>query len=195
VPDLSRLQAAADTVIEDATAPLPQPLPLFPSGPLDDLEPSRDTMARLGSEATTLAGRLADGIEYRTLVDGFLDPGELPEAAPTADIAEIQERIALSFADATAALARLPGDEVFAAHREALSAAVDAHRDWESAYIAALRSEDPAAAADLIAEHERLLASLEAGLVPALAELRRALDTRILEIDEEIRTAITELPS
>jgi hypothetical protein len=195
VPDLSRLQAAADAVIEDATGPLPQPLPMLPSGPLDDLEPSRDRMARLGSDATALAGRLAAGIEYRTLTDGFLDAGELPVTAPTTDIAGIQERIALSFADATAALARVPGDQVFAAHREALSAAVDGHRDWEAAYIGALRNEDADAATELIAERALLLATLENDLVPALAELRRSLDQAILELDQEIRTAISELPA
>jgi hypothetical protein len=194
VPDLSRLQAAADDLVAVSTRPLPDPLPLIPSDALDDLEPSRDAMARLGSDATTLAGRLADGIEYRSFVEGFLDAGELSVSVTTAEIAAVQERIAVSYAEATAVLARLPGDEVFADHRAVLSDAVENHRAWEAAYISALRDGDTAAATDLIEERALLLTSLRNTLIPALASLRGELDTAILELDRELVDTINALP-
>ena len=194
VPDLSRLQAAADDLVAVSTRPLPTPLPLIPSDALDDLEPSRDAMARLGSTATALAGRLADGIEYRSFVDGFLDAGELSVSVATPEIAAVQERIALSYADATSVLARLPGDEVFADHRTALSDAVEAHREWESAYISALRNGDASAATDLIEERATLLVTLRNSLIPALATLRSELDRAILELDRELVETINALP-
>jgi hypothetical protein len=191
VPDLSRLQAGADNVVAAAVRPLPTPLPLIPSGALDDLEPSRDAMARLGSEATALADRLADGIAYRSLVDGFLDAGELPTSAPTPDINEIQNRLALAFADASGVLGQLPGDPVFADHRAALSAAAEGHRAWESEY----RRDDFETIEQLLDERAQLLTNLEISLVPALAELRVALDADILELDRQLADTINGLPN
>jgi len=194
VPDLSRLQAAADSVVDAGVRPLPQPLPLIPSDALDDLEPSRDAMARLGADATALANRLADGISYRSLVDGFLDAGELPASAATPEITGIQERLALAFADASAVLGQLPGDPVFADHRAALSAAAEAHREWESAYIAALRRDDLETTEQLLDQRQRLLADLETSLVPALADLRTEMDAEILDLDRELAATINDLP-
>ncbi|MDJ0960538.1 MAG: hypothetical protein QNJ88_07750 [Acidimicrobiia bacterium] len=195
VPDLSRLQAASDAVIAAATRPLPEPLPFIPSGALDDLQPSRDTMARLGADASAIADQLGDGISYRSLVAAFLDVGELPAAAETLDISSIQERLATALADATGTLAQLPGNDVFAEHRAALTDAVEIYTAWETNYIAALRAQDDAVALQLIAQHEDLLTSLDTALVPALAALRSQIDERILTLDRELVDAIEELPN
>ncbi len=194
VPDLSRLQAAADTVIEAATRPLPEPLPFIPSDALDDLQPSRDAMARLGGDATEIADQLSDGVSYRSLVASFLDTGELPTTADTLEISSVQERLATALADATGVLAQLPGNEVFADHRAALTDAVETYAAWETDYIAALRNGDAEAASELIAQHEELRRSLDNALVPALAALRSQVDERILELDRVIVITINDLP-
>lgn len=194
VPDLSRLQAAADAVIAAGTRPLPEPLPFIPSDALDDLQPSRDAMARLGADATAVADQLGDGISYRSLVDSFLQTGDLPTRAETLDIAAVQERLATALAEATGTLAQLPGNEVFAPHRAALTDAVEVYSTWETNYIAALRAGDPVVASQLISQHESLLVSLDNALVPALAELRSRVDDRILELDRELVATINGLP-
>jgi len=194
VPDLSRLKAAADGVVEASTTPLPQPLPLIPSDALDDLEPARDSMARLGGDASAIADQISSGIAYRSLVDGFLAVRDLPSSADQAQVSAIQEQLALALADATSVLGELPGDAVFSEHRAGLSAAVSSYPDWESAYIAALRTEDAVEATRLTTEHATLLTSLERDLVPALATLRSAIDTAILDLDRELVDTINDLP-
>ena len=195
VPDLSRLQAAADEVVDLAVRPLPQPLPLVPSDALDNLEPSRDAMGVLGSDATMLSVRLADGIAYRSLIEGFLDFGEVAANAPVAEISGIQERLALALADASAVLAELPGDPVFTEHRDALAAAVTAYRDWETNLIAALRNREVTTAQRLLDDHADLLEDLEQMLVPALAALRSEVDATILDLDRDLVETINELPT
>jgi hypothetical protein len=195
VPDLSRLQAAADALIDTATRPLPEPLPFIPSDALDDLEPSRDAMARLGGTATEVANRLSDAVAYRSLVASFLDVGDLPSTADTLDIAPVQERLATALADATGILAQLPGSQVFSDHRTELTDAIEVYGSWETNYIAALRAGDAGVAADLISQHEELRTALDNALIPALAALRSQIDGEILDLDRELVTAINELPN
>jgi hypothetical protein len=195
VPDLSRLQSAAIDVNAAATRPLPEPIPLVPSDALDELQPSRDAMAELAADADVLADRLADAISYRSLIEGFLVVGDLPTSATPAEISDIQNGLAMVLSDATAVLAQLPTDPVFAEHTAALAAATDTFREWEVDYIAALSSQDSSGAERLLAEHELLLRDLDRILVTALAALRGEADTTILVLDQDIVVTIDNLPA
>jgi hypothetical protein len=193
IPDLVKLDVAADQVRTLATEPLPEALPGLPTDPLDDLEPTREAMRRIGAEGNAVSDRIKAGVDYRSLLPGILDVPELPTAATTAEIQDLGAELASTLADTTGTLRDLPDDPAFAEHRETVRAAVDRFGDWQLEYLAALRADDEAQAQALVAELADLREEIATGVVPALATLRRQVDQAILALDEDAADTLTGL--
>lgn len=194
VPDLIELDVAADEVRMLATEPLPDALPGLPTDPLDDLEPTREAMRRLGAEGTAVSGRIKAAITYRMLLPGILQVPDPPTTATTAEVQELGAGLASALADTTGVLRELPEDPAFATHREAIRAAVDRFAEWQLEYLAALRADDEAEAEALVAELAELREGITRSIVPALATLRREVDQAILALDEDAADALANLP-
>jgi hypothetical protein len=195
VPDLARLQTAADEVARQAVEPLPEPIPLLPRGALEALEPSRDAMGRAATGAGEIVAQVTEGITYRSLASTLLAGlPTLPVEADAAATSDLNVTLSEIYADATGILAELPGLAAFADHREQAGASVDTFFDLQVDYVEALRNGDSAAATILADEMVRLPDRLVSALVPGLAELRSSVDAAILELDRSLAAAINALP-
>jgi hypothetical protein len=195
VPDLARLQTAADEVARQAVEPLPEPIPLLPRGALEALEPSRDAMGRAATGAGEIVAQITEGITYRSLASTLLAGlPTLPVEADAASASDLNVTLSEIYADATGILAELPGLAAFADHREQAGASVDTFFDLQVDYVEALRNGDSAAATILADEMVRLPDRLVSALVPGLAELRSSVDASILELDGSLAEAINALP-
>lgn len=186
VPMIAELDTRA-FALETATAqPLPATLPLVPSGPIDELEPLKDTGAILGAASSDLTRRLGNAYVYRTSIPLLLETGSLPIAATTQEINDISVRLASSLAADAGIVADLPDDPSFDGVKAAAGAAVTRAADWQDAYLKALIGEDTDTAAALVAEMTEMRIGLQTLTADALLVFRTEADLIIVNLASEL---------
>ena len=190
---LTVLAAKASALDEAAQADLPAAPPLTSRAPIDELEPIRQRAEPLGTVALTIQRRIANVVEYRTLMTGFLELPELPTTADSATQADLRVVLAAAQADSAAILAELPNDVSLEAHRAQARQISERFATWQVDYLEALRTEDSATARTLVAELTADITSLDAELVTPLAQIRRQADADLIDlarsIDDVVRLA------
>jgi len=186
VPAIAELDTRAFALETATTEPLPATLPLVPSGPIDELEPLKDTGAILGAAASDLTRRLANSYVYRTSIPLLLDTGPLPIAATTPEINEISVRLATSLAADASIVADLPDDPAFAEVKTAATDAVSGAADWQDAYLGALSGEETDAAAALVADMATTRNELRVLSSDALVAFRTEADLIIVDLAGEL---------
>lgn len=193
VPVVAELDTKAFALEAVTAEPLPAPLPLIPTGPVDALEPLQVRGNVLGVSGTRLAGRLGDAYVYRTAVPTLLDTGSLPLAATTQEVNELSVRLASSLASDAGVIADLPDDPDFAASRGAASAAVERYAPWQDEYLAALGAEDADAAAALVSEMDRIRAELAETVQADLLRFRSDADAEIVALAAELERYLADI--
>tara|TARA_Y100000590_G_scaffold142407_1_gene163403 strand:- start:10 stop:783 length:774 start_codon:yes stop_codon:yes gene_type:complete len=193
VAQLSRLDATSSALIDRASRPLPDTLPLLPKDPLEKLEPTRSQMLQLGSIGQLIVRRLADTISYRTRLDDILVYPTLPARADPNQISAVETQLANTLASSVEALSELPLDPAFDVHRSTASEAIQNYDDWRRRYLEILR-ESVDVDIKLIEEPEQLRAALFAQLIPALATMRAEVDTSIIELNNDTTNTLTAIP-
>ncbi|MGB5566776.1 MAG: hypothetical protein WBN93_10635 [Acidimicrobiia bacterium] len=194
VPAIGDLNSDATVVIRQATAPLPSTVPLVPRTPLEDLEPTRNTMLILGAEGEGISGRLATTFAYRSTVPALFATPELPTQAESADVDQLSVALAESLAETARLISDLPPDPTFAATRELATEASARYATWQLEYLDALREGDTARAASLVTELEEARDGIEDLLIAALATVRAELDPRIVSLATETEAAVAAIP-
>ncbi len=193
VPLISELDSRAFALEAVTAEPLPDVLPLVPSGAIDDLVPLRDRGAILGASSSGVARGLGNAYVYRTSIPLLLDTGPLPAAATTQEVNEISVRLAASLASDSGIVADLPNDSSFVSVDAAAASALDRYATWQDEYLAALAGEDSDAAAALIAEMEVLRVDLNATNDSALLAYRTVADLGIVDLAGELEAYMTAL--
>jgi hypothetical protein len=193
-PQVEPLASAVDSAMVVAAEPLPEPLPLLPSGPIDDLVPSRDAVAAISTEGTLIVARIADTTTYRLLLGQILVVPELPLEADAAAIDSLASELAAVDTQSRNAAAQLPSAPAFAEHRELVTEAVTEFDDWTAQYLDALSAGDAELAAELTAHLETTRLTLTNLLIPGLRVMRNEVDTAILRLDADISAALADLP-
>lgn len=180
VPTIAELDTRAFALETATSEPLPTTLPLVPSGPIDELEPLKDSGAILGAASSDLSRRLGNAYVYRTSIPLLLNTGSLPIAATTSEINEISVTLASSLATDAGIVADLPDDPAFAEVKSAASAALVRAAEWQDEYLAALASEDADTAATLVGEMTEMRISLQSLTADALIAFRAEADLTIV---------------
>jgi len=193
-PQVEPLAGAAAAASGVATEPLPDPLPLLPSGSIDDLGPSRDAVAAVGAAGTDIAVRINDTTVYRLLLGDILLVPELQLEADDVEIARLSAELAAVDTESRNAAAQLPSDPVFADHKVMVTDAVAGFDEWVAQYLGALAAGDAALAAELIGELEATQLELTTSLVPALRAMRNEVDVAIVDLHIESTAALAALP-
>lgn len=183
---LTALSARSSAVIEVSQADLPKTPPLTSSAPIDELEPIRQRIEPIGTTAQTIQRRIANLVEYRTLMSGFLDLPALPRTADSTTQTELRVVLASAQAESASILADLPSDVSLAAHEELARSINEDFATWQIDYLEALRNEDSAAAAALVDELNSDLEDLDAALVTPLAQIRRQTDADLIDLARAI---------
>lgn len=188
------LALASDSALAVASEPLPEPLPLLPSGSIDDLVPSRDAVAVVGAAGTDIVARIDDTTTYRLLVADILVLPELPIEADAFETAALGAELATIDATSRNAAAQLPSDPAFADHKALVTEAVAGFDEWAAEYLNTLTEGDAAAAAELITQLETSQVILTSSLVPSLATLRHEVDAAIVVLHADTTAALAALP-
>ena len=183
---LTGLTAKASAVDAAAQADLPSAPPFTSSAPIDELEPVRQRIEPLGTTAQTIQRRIANLVQYRTLISGFLVLPELPDTADSAIQTELRVILASAQADSASILTELPSDVSLDPHQELARSINEKFATWQIDYLEALRTGDGTAAALLVAELESDLDTLESELVTPLAQIRRQTDTDLIDLARSI---------
>ena len=179
---LTVLTAKASSLDAAAQADLPAAPPLTSRAPIDELEPIRARIEPLGTVANTIQRRIANLVEYRTLMADFLSLPDLPITADSSGQAELRVTLASAQADSAAILAGLPDDPALADHRSSARDLNDRFATWQVDYLEALRTEDSVVARELLAELGDGLAELDNQLVNPLAQIRRDTDADLISL-------------
>jgi len=153
-----------------------------PSGPIDELEPLKDTGAILGAASSDLSRRLGNAYVYRTSIPLLLNTGSLPIAATTSEVNEISVTLASSLATDAGIVADLPDDTAFAEVKTAASATLARAAAWQDEYLDALTSEDADTAAALVGEMTEMRISLQSLTADALVAFRAEADITIVNL-------------
>ena len=191
---IARLNSASGLTTSEATAPLPETLPLVPRTAFDALKPTRSTMTILGATGRDLAGRIGVAYTYRTTMGSLFAVSVLPNSAPDTIITELSLALATDLADTGRLVADLPPDAAFIEIRDAAVSASERYATWQLEYLEALRAQDADRAAQLIAERGAALAALDEILGRALIGVRTDLDPLIVELAGELEAAILVVP-
>mgnify|MGYP001815926379 FL=1 len=179
--------AAKASALDAATRADPPAAPLFTSSaPIDEVEPVRNQAEPLGSVALTIQRRIANLVEYRTLMSGFLVLPELPTVADSDTQAALRVELAAAQAESASILAELPNEAALESHTAMAREISQRFATWQVDYLEALRTNDADGAAVLIAELETSLAELETALVIPLAQIRREVDADLIDLAREI---------
>ncbi len=191
IPTVTDLKVHAQDALALAGEALPNPWPLAPSAPIDELAPHRESVSREATSAEAIARRLANVLDYRTVVVGFLDVGELPATAD--DLSEVDAQLSIVAADSAALLGELPEDAALFDHRTAAQVALERFLDWRVEYADALRTGSADQVAVLLEEHATAQANLDRIQLEALALIRSETDAAIIELAAEIDLTIADL--
>jgi hypothetical protein len=141
--------------------------------------------------AITIQRRIANLVEYRTLMSGFLVLPELPTEADNDTQAELRVELAAAQAESASVLAELPSDVALESHAALAREINERFATWQVDYLEALRTNDAAAAGELIAELESALAGLDNALVTPLAQIRRQTDADLIDLARDIDAVST----
>jgi hypothetical protein len=183
--------AAKASALDAATQAEPPAAPLLTSSaPIDEVEPVRQQAEPLGTVAITIQRRIANLVEYRSLMSGFLVLPDLPTAADADTQAELRVDLAAAQAESAAVLGNLPYDVSLESHTAMARELNERFATWQVDYLEALRTNDAAAAGDLIAEIENALLELDNALVTPLAQIRRQTDDDLIDLAREIDAVI-----
>ncbi|MGI9528434.1 MAG: hypothetical protein ACR2NG_01885 [Acidimicrobiia bacterium] len=182
VPMIAELDTRAFALETATSEPLPSTLPLVPSGPIDELEPLKDTGAILGAASSDLSRRLGNAYVYRTSIPLLLNTGSLPIAATTNEINDISVTLASSLATDAGIVADLPDDPAFAEVKTTASATLVRAAEWQDEYLDALTSEDADAAAALVGEMTEMRITLQSLTADALVAFRAEADITIVSL-------------
>ena len=191
---LTTLAAKASALDAATQADPPSAPPLTSSAPIDAVEPVRQRAEPLGTAAIAIQRRIADLVEYRTLMTGFLVLPELPTTADSDTQATLRVDLAAAQAESASILADLPSDPALESHAAMARDINERFATWQVDYLEALRTGDAAAARTLIAELESSLVELDNALIAPLAQIRREVDTDLIELAREI-DAVSALAS
>lgn len=183
---LTALTARSSAVIEAGQADLPATPPFTSSAPIDELEPIRQRVEPIGTTSQTIQRRIANLVEYRTLMSGFLDLPALPRTADSTTQTELRVVLASAQAESASILADLPSDVSLAPHEELARSINEDFATWQIDYLEALRNEDAATAAALVEELNNDLEELDAALVTPLAQIRRQTDADLIDLARSI---------
>lgn len=179
--------AARASALDAATQADPPAAPLFTSSaPIDDVEPVRQKAEPLGTAAINIQRRIANLVEYRMLMSGFLVLPDLPTVADGDTQATMRVDLAAAQAESASILADLPSDPALESHAAMAREINERFATWQVDYLEALRTGDAAGAAALIAELEDSLVELNSALVIPLAQIRREVDTDLIDLAREI---------
>jgi len=191
---IARLNSASGLTASEATAPLPETLPLVPRTAFDALKPTRSTMTILGATGRDLAGRIGVAYTYRTTMGSLFAVDVLPNSASGTAVTELSLALATDLADTGRLVADLPPDASFIEVRDAAVSASERYATWQLEYLEALRAKDADRAAQLIAERGAALAALDEILGRALIGVRTELDPLVVELAGELEAAIVVVP-
>lgn len=192
IPTVADLQADADTALEVAGRALPEPWPLASTEPFEALEDGREAISRDATVAQSIARRLGDLLDYRTLLPGFLDIGDLPTDG-NVDLNELNTRLATVSADSATLITELPTDAAFAEHTALAQSTLDWFLGWQIDYVDALRNDDAAGVSGLLSDLDEQRAALNEELISALAEVRSEVDADIIGLAASLDGAIIAL--
>ncbi len=183
---LTTFAAKASDLDAATQADPPAAPPLTSSAPIDEVEPIRQQAEPLGTVAITIQRRIANLVEYRSLMGGFLVLPDLPTTATNDEQAELRVDLAAAQAESASVLADLPSDVALEGHAALAREINERFATWQVDYLEALRTGDAAAAEELIAEIENALAELDTALITPLAQIRRQSDTDLIDLAREI---------
>lgn len=182
------LREAAEELREIATAELPDPVPILPSGPIDDLEDRRAALLSLSDQLDSLTSSAATVTAYQEAGESVLVLPPLPFLIPTALVDEVAIAVTQMQVNTISALAELPTDEAFTDYRNLVDSALDAVPDWADRYLLALRREDTATATTLVAEVQARATIAETARIQGLADLQ----TRLTALVASARRSVEE---
>jgi hypothetical protein len=180
--ELTALSAKATAVDTAGRRPLPSTLPLTSSEPIDELTAISQRLGPLAATALTIQRRIANVVEYRTLMDGFLTLPDLPTTADESEQADLRVTLASTQAESASILSELPEDESLAEHRALAKELNETFATWQVDYLDALRTRDEVAAEALIGDLQFQIDQLNAALVGPLAQIRRQSDADIIDL-------------
>jgi len=192
--DLAGIADSAARLLDVANQPVPSPMPLSAREPFDYLDSFRDGLDPLAAEATAIRSDVADVAAYRLAFARVLNVVELPLTADSATINSQTASLAQVLADSVAALATMPLEGPFTAHRALVDAEITAFAQWQNDYLAALREGRTARASQLVDGLNASLDQLHNEVVSPLAMLRSDIDARILELADRLSRAIALVP-
>ncbi len=194
IPAIGDINTRATVVVGQATTPLPSTLPLVPTTPLDDLEPTRSAMLIVGAEAEGISGRLATTFAYRSTVPMLFATPQLPVQADSATVDQLSVDLAESLATTARLISELPPDPTFATTRDLATAASDRYATWQLEYLDALREGDTTRATALVTELGVAKSSIERELDRALATVRSEVDPKIIDLATETEAVVAAIP-
>lgn len=191
IPIVTDLRADSGSALDLAGEPLPRPWPLTSAAAFDELSPFRDQVSAQATSAQTIARRLGDVLDYRTLFREFMRVGELPTEATNFN--KLNTRLATVSADSALIISELPEDATLFQHRAAAQAFVERFHVWQNDYIDALRRDATAEAAELIDEFRSLRRALGQLMVEAVATTRSEVDAEIIALAAAIEATLADL--
>ncbi len=183
---LTVLTAKASAVDDAGRASLPSAPPFTSSAPIDELEPIQQRLEPLATTAQTIQRRIANVVQYRTLMSGFMALPELPAEADPATQADLRVALASAQAESASILSDLPSDVSLSAHEDLARSLNETFGAWQIDYLEALRTEDPVVAERLVTELQTALTELDGELVNPLAQIRRQTDTDLIDLARAI---------
>ncbi|MBU1866385.1 MAG: hypothetical protein KKE89_08205 [Actinobacteria bacterium] len=187
---LVRMGGLAADLQTVAQHPMPLMIPGLPTGDLASLEPIQDRMDTIADRITIIAEMLADAADYqRALGDMFLLP-ELPDPSEGPSVEVLADRLSEMTAATVAAAARLPNDDLYAAHRSEVEALITWLPEWQAAYLDALRDDDLVRADALRDEAMGRIARLRSDLGGPLAALADWTSDAIARLTLDIQAAL-----
>ena len=187
---LASFDGRASIVRAVAVAPLPQPWPLVPSAPIDDLDSLRSEIGVIATSSSALADRLKTALDYRASLSSVGKLPDLPVVADAAAVNTLSVSLASYLADSTTVANGLPTHAAFADHRDSLRSWLDALSGLQVTYLDALRNADAAIAANAVNDIYEGELSVTVSLTEALATLRVTLDKLILETADAIALVV-----
>ena len=196
---LTSLSAKATGVDHAGREPLPSTLPFTSSAPIDELAPIQQRLEPLATTALTIQQRIANLVQYRTLMQDFLTLPDLPTSADDATQADLRVALASAQAESASILSELPDDVSLSEHRARALELNKTFATWQVDYVEALRTQDTVAAEALIGDIRYDIEQLDAALVTPLAQIRRQTDADLIDlassIDEVVALATGEEPA
>ena len=161
---LSRLDTASRNLFTSASEPLAATPPFVSREGLDALTPIRTDMANASQDGLAVERRLGDALTYRLVFERAFVLPDLPIAATPDEISALGVELGLGLAGTLDAIAALPNDPAFEAHRAESERLAGRYAEWQIEYLGALRAGDATTATDLVAELQGAVDRLTTGI-------------------------------